>query len=218
MKPYVAICIPLKNRMGVHDLSGRFHPLFPACFRSVRHWIQEDPSRDYTVIIDDWHSTDVDIRAWLREHALGVDTVVLKCARSGFNRGHSRNRMALEAQRLGADHLFFLDADVTIDARAIPMIRPQKGEAVFPMCERIRTADKKSRRPMSSSHGLLYVATQLYFDKLHPWLEKDDWGGDDALMAKKAKEAGIYVRAFTKNYMVHNWHPTDQQWKDRLCQ
>ena len=217
-KPYVVFCIPLKNRMAVQDPDGLNHPLFPRCFRGVRNWIESDKHRDYTVIIDDWTSTDVDIEQWVATHARGVDTVVLRCGRPGFNRGRSRNRMAVAAKNLGADYLFFLDCDIVIDDRGRDMIMKGRDMAVFPMCERLLTPNQAKRRTMSGSHGVLYIPTAMYFKQLHPWPENDAWGGEDAAIADRARNSDIYFRAQSKNYFTHMWHPTDQRWKDRLCQ
>lgn len=217
MKPFVVFCIPIKNRMLAQDDVGINHVLFPRCFRHVRQWIQADTSRDYTVIIDDWCSTDVDMSAWLARHAQGVDTLLLRCARPGFNRGHSRNRMAVAAKNLGADYLFFLDCDMVIDERGIDPVMRGRDAAVFPLGEKILTPDHSKRREMTGSHGVLYVSTDMYFKHLHPWPEHDTWGGEDSTVADRAKKADIYFRAQTKNYFTHLWHPGDQRWKDRLC-
>jgi glycosyltransferase involved in cell wall biosynthesis len=213
----IAVCVPIKNRYKVRRPDKGFNLLYPRCLTSVL----EIERPDIELVVLDWASDDEPVAGWLAGRHPGKDPHILEYAAPGFNRGQARNILADYAlDTMGATHLLFLDADVTVSGDAVDRMAraaERTGCAVFPICRRHTDPAHTVWREMTNSHGTCFVAADVWRAHKLRWPAADAaWGSEDGQFAERCKALGIYDRMPAHPGLWHLWHPNDRAWKDRF--
>jgi glycosyltransferase involved in cell wall biosynthesis len=241
----LAICVAVKNRSCVivdeedslsflHHVTEKIQDT-PECetkiYRTTKHQIallllpkmlrslmkQKKPEDDWVVVVVDYKSTDIDVKAML-EYELGellpwhLETIE---GYEFFDRGGGLAKAAHIADTtFNADAVFFCDADLYFGTRdvfdkAIQSVR--KGQFYYPIFLSFTQPDHRRGFYRDTSFGNFACRLEDY-KKTEGWYHNISWGWEDRALAdsipaeKKDRDA---VRGF-----YHQWHPF--QWEFRV--
>jgi len=189
--------------------------LMPKMLRSLVK--QKQPQDDWVVVVVDYGSTDIDVRAMM-EYELG-STIPWHLEQvkdyAFFDRGGGLAKaLILAEEKFQADAVFFCDADLQFGSRAVfdrALQSLSKGQFYYPIFFSFVTPDHTKGFWRDTSFGNFACRIQDY-KKTEGWYHNVSWGWEDRALAdsipafKKDREAvpGFY----------HQWHPF--QWEFRV--
>jgi glycosyltransferase involved in cell wall biosynthesis len=201
----LSICITVKNRSSVETDNGTLH-LFPNCIDSIARSLQDI---DAEIVITDWESDDWPIKKWIldKTHDIPVHLVTLKG--KYFSRGRGLN---FAAQQASNNILFFMDADMIVDHDVLRNAYNEalKGNVYIPECKYYINEGRDFT--WNWGVGNMCMPSDIFY-KAGKWPEYGRWGFEDHDFLEKLKNYNIIYRR--DGEFVHQWHPNDENWKNR---
>jgi glycosyltransferase involved in cell wall biosynthesis len=189
--------------------------LLPKMLRSLVK--QKQPEDDWVVVVVDYKSTDIDVKAMLDYELKDTIPWHLETVQDYdfFDRGGGLAKATEIAEmKFNADVVFFCDADLYFGSRdvfdrAIQSVK--KGQFYYPIFLSFTQPDHKKGFWRDTSFGNFACRIQDY-KKTEGWYHNISWGWEDRALAdsipseRKDREAvpGFY----------HQWHPF--QWEFRV--
>lgn len=189
--------------------------LLPKMLRSLMK--QKKPEDDWVVVVVDYKSTDIDVKAMLEYELKDTIPWHLETVEeySFFDRGGGLAKAAdIADKKFGADALFFCDADLYFGSRDVFDRAIQsviKGQFYYPIFLSFVQPDHCKAFWRDTSFGNFACRLEDY-KKTEGWYHNISWGWEDRALAdsipteKKDRET---VRGF-----YHQWHPF--QWEFRV--
>lgn len=189
--------------------------LLPKMLRSLMK--QKKPEDDWVVVVVDYGSTDIDMKAML-EYELGTSIPWhLETIKdyAFFDRGGGLNKAVTLAEEIfHSDAVFFCDADLLFTSRNVfenALESLKKGHFYYPIFFSFVTPDHTKGFWRDTSYGNFACLISEY-KKTEGWYHNISWGWEDRALAdsipsfKKDRDAvaGFY----------HQWHPF--QWEFRV--
>lgn len=189
--------------------------LMPNMVRSLAALKQ--PADDWILVVVDYKSTDVDMRAMLEKEVGTKMPWHLEVIQdyAFFDRGGGLAKGAeLADTKLSADAVFFCDADLEFKERNVidaAIWNIQKGLFFYPIFWSYSLADHTLGLWRDTSFGNFACRLQDY-KKTEGWYHNISWGWEDRALADSIPVEKI-VRAAYPGF-VHQWHP--MQWEFRV--
>jgi glycosyltransferase involved in cell wall biosynthesis len=178
---------------------------------------QKKPDDDWVLVVVDYNSTDVDIKAMLEEEVGDSMPWHLETISNYtfFDRGGGLAKaVEIAEQKFKADALFFCDADLLFTTPTVFDSAKQslsKGQFYYPIFFSFLSSDHSSGFWRDTSFGNFFCRINDY-KKTEGWYHNISWGWEDRALAdsipeqKKDRER---VPGF-----FHQWHPF--QWEFRV--
>ena len=189
--------------------------LLPKMLRSLMK--QKKPEDDWVVVIVDYGSTDIDMKAML-EYELGTAIpwhLELIQDYAYFDRGGGLAKaLTLAEEKFQAEAVFFCDADLLFTSRHVfesAIQSVSKGQFYYPIFFSFVIPDHTKGFWRDTSYGN-FACRITDYKKTEGWYHNISWGWEDRALAdsippfKKDREA---VQGF-----YHQWHPF--QWEFRV--
>ena len=190
-------------------------PLMPRLLSSLL--IHKKPEDDWVVVIVDYNSTDVDVKAML-EHELGDKLpwhLEIINDYPYFDRGGGLAIAAKIAEtKFNADTLFFCDSDILFASRDVldkAMKVTSEGRFYYPIFFSFALYDHTKGFYRDTSYGNFACRVEDY-KKTEGWYHNISWGWEDRALSdsipenKKERERAMGF--------FHQWHPF--QWEFRV--
>lgn len=179
--------------------------LLPKLLMSLR--MIKTGNDDWTIIIVDYESTDVNVGAIAHQILDGHIRYIVERHEGQFSRGSGLHLAAEIARERGHDTLFFCDADMYfthhyIFDRATEAVKD--GKVYYPVCFSFTQPDHMKGYWRDSGYGILFITTEKYF-RSKRWQHNVSWGEEDNEMRRNFSEKEI-VRRKGIGYF-HQWHP-----------
>jgi glycosyltransferase involved in cell wall biosynthesis len=186
--------------------------LLPKLLMSLR--MIKTGNDNWTIIIIDYESTDVNVGAIAHQILDGHIRYVVKKQEGQFSRGSGLHLAAEVAKERGHAALFFCDADMYfthhyIFDRAAEAI--EDGKVYYPICFSFTQPDHMKGYWRDSGYGMMFISTEKYFGTKR-WQHNISWGEEDNAMRSNFSEAEI-IRAKAFGYF-HQWHPNSFVFKN----
>jgi glycosyltransferase involved in cell wall biosynthesis len=189
--------------------------LLPKMLRSLMK--QKKPDDDWVVIVVDYKSTDIDMKAML-EYELGesipwhLETVE---DYKFFDRGGGLAKaVTLAESNFKADAVFFCDADLYFGSRDVlekAIQSVQTGQFYYPIFFSFALPNHTKGFWRDTSFGNFACRIEDY-KKTEGWYHNISWGWEDRALADSIPEARKDREAVPGFY--HQWHPF--QWEFRV--
>jgi hypothetical protein len=175
------------------------------------------PDDDWVLVIVDYTSSDVDMKAML-EHEVGesipwhLETVT---DYTFFDRGGGLAKAAeIAEQRFQADSVFFCDADLLFTSRDLfehAETSLSKGQFYYPIFFSFLSPDHSKGFWRDTSFGNFLCRIEDY-KKTEGWYHNISWGWEDRALADSIPEEKKERERVPGFY--HQWHPF--QWEFRV--
>jgi glycosyltransferase involved in cell wall biosynthesis len=179
--------------------------LLPKLLMSLR--MIKTGNDNWTVIIVDYESTDVNVEAITHQILDGHIRYIVKKVDEPFSRGSGLHISAEIAKENGNDSLFFCDADMYFTRhyvfdRAEELLKVNK--VYYPICFSFTQADHMKGYWRDSGYGMMFISTEKYFATKR-WQHNVSWGEEDNAMLRNFSSDEVF-RANGVGYF-HQWHP-----------
>jgi len=186
--------------------------LLPKLLMSLR--MVKTGNDNWTVIIVDYNSTDVNVEAITEQILGGHIRFIVNKAEGPFSRGSGLHIAAEVSKERGHDSLFFCDADMyftshTIFERAAEAIKD--GKVYYPICFSFIQPDHMKGYWRDSGYGMMFISTEKYFGT-EKWRHNVSWGEEDNAMRRNFSDSEI-IRGKAGGYF-HQWHPNSFAFKN----
>jgi len=162
---------------------------------------------NWTVIIIDYESTDVNVSHIAHQILDGHIRFVVETQKGQFSRGTGLHLAAEIAKERGHDSLFFCDADMYFTKHHIFDQAKQaleKDKIYFPICFSFTQPDHLKGFWRDTGYGMMFIKTETYCS-VERWQHNISWGEEDNLMHRNFKPEQI-LRSRAFGYF-HQWHP-----------
>jgi glycosyltransferase involved in cell wall biosynthesis len=189
--------------------------LLPKMLRSLMK--QRKPEDDWVVVVVDYGSTDIDMKAML-EYELGTGIpwhleVIHEYA--FFDRGGGLAKaLVLAEEKFQADAVFFCDADLQFGSRDVlekAIESVSRGQFYYPIFFSFTTPDHRKGFWRDTSYGNFACRIEDY-KKTEGWYHNISWGWEDRALADSIPPFRK-DREFAPGF-YHQWHPF--QWEFRV--
>jgi glycosyltransferase involved in cell wall biosynthesis len=203
MKTSLSICITVHNRSKVRYGNDVLR-LFPNCLGSLVDTVKGIDNAE--IIIADWDSTDWKLNEWIHDCLRGMKyTLVIE--KGAFNRGKGRN---IAADHASGDILFFLDADMLLDAGVITkgMDAVSHGAAYFPEC--FYFIDKQHKQGFWCTGKGNCMVTREWYERAGKWPCPPVYNkqvDEDWVFFDKVSSLGIPIHSAHEPGLLHQFHP-----------
>jgi len=179
--------------------------LLPKLLMSLR--MIKTGNDNWTVIIIDYESTDVNVSHIAHQILDGHIRFVVETQKGQFSRGTGLHLAAEIAKERGHDSLFFCDADMYFTKHHIFDQAKQaleKDKVYFPICFSFTQPDHLKGFWRDTGYGMMFIKTETYCS-VEGWQHNISWGEEDNLMHRNFKPEQI-LRSRAFGYF-HQWHP-----------
>lgn len=197
---------PTLNRDGTITLN-----LLPKLLMSLMS-IKEE-SDNWTVIIVDYCSTDVNVSAVAKGILQDKIPFVVHSLNETFSRGSGLHIAATIAKERGHDSLFFCDADMYFTSKQVFNRAREilnEGRVYYPICFGFTLPDHMKGYWRDTGYGMLFIKTAQYFKTIR-WQHNISWGEEDRIMVRQFMDKQIQ-RERGIGYF-HQWHPNSIEFK-----
>jgi len=186
--------------------------LLPKLLMSLR--MIKTGNDNWTIIIVDYESTDVNVGAIAHQILDGHIRFVVEKNEGHFSRGSGLHMAAEIARERGHNTLFFCDADMYFTShyifdKASEIIKSEK--VYYPICFSFTQPDHMRGYWRTSGYGIMFISTQKYFG-VEKWQHNVSWGEEDNAMRRNFSQNEI-VREKGIGY-YHQWHPNSFVFKN----
>lgn len=201
--------LPLQTRDGRHILL-----LLPHMIRSLIK--QKRASDDWVLIVVDYGSTDVDMKAMMKEECDGKIEWHLESVKDYpfFDRGGGLAKGAKIAETLKANAVFFCDADLEFQSRELfdEMYRSLAlGNFFYPIFFSFAVVDHSKGLWRDTSFGNFACLLKDY-KETEGWYHNISWGWEDRALSDSILEHRKDRKRIEGFF--HQWHPL--QWEFRV--
>lgn len=190
--------------------------LMPNMVRSLAALKQ--PEDDWVLIVVDYKSTDVDMRAMLEKevgtkmpwHLETVEDYPFFDRGGGLDKGSK-----LAETKFGADAVFFCDADLEFKDRQViddALYSVQQGRFFYPIFWSYSLADHSLGLWRDTSFGNFACRIQDY-KQTEGWYHNLSWGWEDRALADSIPKERMERAAYPG--FVHQWHPLEWEFRVR---
>jgi glycosyltransferase involved in cell wall biosynthesis len=179
--------------------------LLPKLLMSLR--MIKTGNDNWTVIIVDYESTDVNVAAIAHQILDGHIRCVVHTEKAVFSVGSGRHIGATIAKERGHDTIFFCDTDMYFTHRYVfdrAAEAIQENKVYYPMCFSFTQADHMKGFWRDTGYGMLFIKTSRYFEG-DKWQHNVSWGEEDNIMFNSFNKSDI-VRGRAHGFF-HQWHP-----------
>lgn len=186
--------------------------LLPKLLMSLR--MIKTGNDNWTIIIVDYESTDVNVPAIVHQILDGHIRYVVHTEKSAFSAGSGRHIAANLAKDRGHEAIFFCDADMYFTKHFIfdkAMQTLKEDKVYFPICFSFTHPNHRFGFWRTMGYGMVFIKTNTYF-LTEGWWHNSSWGKEDDLMFQnfplekvvRARGIGLY----------HQWHPNSMVFKN----
>jgi hypothetical protein len=188
---------------------------FPTLLRSLARIHRS--SDQWTVIVVDYGSTDIDVKHLCELHLGGqIPYAVLTADGSpNFNRGGGLDTAAQVARKLECDTLFFCDADMFFTQRHIFDTAERilkEGSIFYPVCFSYTDPSHQVGYWRDTGYGMVFLRTVDYFLS-ERWKNNRSWGWEDRKLYESFPPDRI-KREWGVGFF-HQWHPNSIDFKTK---
>jgi hypothetical protein len=162
---------------------------------------------NWTVIIVDYESTDVNVSQIAHQILDGHIRFVVEKHEGQFSRGSGLHLAAEIAKKRGHDSLFFCDADMYFTRHHVfdqAKLVLEQNKVYFPVCFSFTQPDHLKGFWRDTGYGMMFIKTETYFS-VEGWQHNISWGEEDNLMQGNFRSEQI-IRSKGIGYF-HQWHP-----------